>query len=135
MSSPATAGLSGANQTLFDTYKVHFTAPTWVGWHQNDTCTSTPPAGSLALFNAITSTDKVQASFTGGHAVAADPCNGIAEASFAGIESTVAAAMVSFVKARSGLVAIPNQATPAPKPTPLPAAPPLANWHSAATMP
>jgi hypothetical protein len=118
-----------ANGPLFNLYASRINAsPVLVYWHAADTCSFTPPAGTSALFQAIPSPAKQSASFTGGHSVAADPCNGLGEQSFAGIESTVVSAMANFILANSQSVKIPNQAAPAPKAPPLATAPPLVGW-------
>src|SRR5262249_20131699 len=111
---PALAGLRGvgltstttvlsplANQTTFNLYASRITVPALVAWHRDDPCPFVPPAGSAALFAALPSTGKASISFTGGHSVATDPCDGFSENGYAGIEEEVVEAIADFIRKRT----------------------------------
>ena len=100
LASPTTnLSSNAANQALFNTYVSHITSQVvQVIWHTGDTCSFTPPAGSSALFQSIASPNKQSNTVSGGHSVAADPCGGIAESAFAGLEVSVVAMMADYVR-------------------------------------
>jgi hypothetical protein len=107
---PALSGLSGvvitspvteltsANQPTFNLYASRITVPTLVAWHRDDHCTSSPPAGSAALFALIPSGHKDSRAFAHGHSVAADPCGGFSEHGYAGIEDDVVRHIADFIR-------------------------------------
>src|SRR5262249_12392864 len=107
---PALAGLRGgvltstttvlplANQATFNLYVSRITIPALVAWHRDDPCPFVPPTGSAALFAALPSIGKASVSFTGGHSVATDPCDGFSENGYAGIEEEAVKEIAEFIR-------------------------------------
>ena len=93
------------NQQKFDSYKVAITKPTLVVWHNQDACSVSLPAGSLALFNAIPAAIKSSQIATGGHSVATDVCGGASWHGYAGVEPAAVAGIVAYIRQVSGVTA------------------------------
>ena len=111
-----------ANQALFDADKLRINKPTYVVWNAPDSCSVSPPAGSLALFNALTTATKSSLVMTGGHSVMSDLCGAFSWHGYAGLEAATVAPIVAYIRQVSGVSA----PAPAPMPMPAPVAKPLA---------
>ena len=91
-------GLAPANQPTGTLYASRITVPTLVVWEQDDHCTSSPPAGSAALFALIPSSRKDSRAFAHAHSVATDPCGAFSEHGYAGIEDQVVERIADFIR-------------------------------------
>jgi hypothetical protein len=79
------------------------TVPTFVVWHELDTCPVSEGVNGINVFNAltgVTSAQKASASFSGGGTFG-PVCQAQAYHGFNGIEDNVALSIASFIKART----------------------------------
>jgi hypothetical protein len=97
LTSPVT-NLTPATQPTFNLFASRITVPALVVWHQDDHCSSSPPAGAAALFTAIPSANKASRTFDRGHSVATDPCGAFSEHGYAGIEEKVVKRIADFIR-------------------------------------
>jgi hypothetical protein len=112
---PALAGLRGVVmtatatnegpliQTFLNVTVPRIIVPALVVWHRDDLCVTSPPAGSAAIFAALTSIGKASAVFEGGHSVADNPCDFFSAHGFAGIEEEVVETIAEFIRRKTDI--------------------------------